>query len=144
MEEYSVYWIHLKSDSDIFLQGYIGKAKDIDSRWKRHRYHCVENDAKINKEPLYLAFRKHGIDNFVFEIVAKELDRESAHNLEYALRPCFGVGYNIGPGGTYSSVLKCSSLSKLRLSPNGLKGIAKYQNQVNRYYQKKANCIEAL
>lgn len=138
MGEYSVYWIHLKSEDDIFIQGYVGKAKDIEKRWRRHRAHSTENDKKVKKLPLYIAFRKHGLENFEFEIVAKELDQESAYNLEYALRPCFGVGYNVGPGGTYSSVMKCSSLSSLRLSASGLKRMEKYRNKVKNYYRKKA------
>lgn len=138
MEEYSVYWIHLKSEDDIYLQGYVGKAKDIERRWRRHKSHSAENDKKANKKPLYLAFRKFGIESFEFEVIAKELDQESAYNLEYALRPCFGVGYNTGPGGTYSSALKCSSLSSLRFTAIGQKRIEKYQNKVKKYYHENA------
>ena len=43
---------------------YIGQAKDIEIRWKEHITH-----SKTRKQILYNAMRKHGIENFNFEIL---------------------------------------------------------------------------
>ena len=137
MDRYSIYWIHLKSEGDIFLQGYVGKAKNVARRWKRHKAHSVLNSTKKNSRPLYVAFREHGLESFIFELVANDLDQRSAYNLEFALRPCFGVGYNMAAGGTYSSAIECSSLSPLRHTESGKKRMKQYRNAVLKHYQSK-------
>lgn len=113
-KQYCVYWIHLITQKDPFVGGYVGVACDIDKRWNRHRKHANLNATKRNRYPLYLAFRKHGLKCFLFESIASGLDKRSAYNLEYALRPHSNIGYNIDPGGHWRSCLNCSSLTPLR------------------------------
>ena len=46
---------------------YIGKSSNIEERWKYHKKRY--NDIKEYNKPLYRAFRKYGINNFLFEII---------------------------------------------------------------------------
>ena len=46
---------------------YIGKSSDIEERWKYHKKRY--NNIKEYDKPLYRAFRKYGINNFLFEII---------------------------------------------------------------------------
>lgn len=113
-EQYTVYWIHLLTQNDPFMGGYVGVACDLERRWHRHRQHAKLNGTKRNRYPLYAAFRRHGLACFSFELIASRLDKRSAYNLEYALRPHSNIGYNIEPGGYWRSCLACSSLTPLR------------------------------
>lgn len=80
---------------------YIGQSIDIDRRWKEHR-----NSYKTGKEILYRAIRKHGIENFEFEIIT-ECEKEELNELEqkYVLlyKSYVGFkkskGYNMTTGG---------------------------------------------
>lgn len=111
---HSVYWIRLEEHTDPFSQGYIGVTCHLERRWNRHCRHAEVRDVKINNMPLYVAFRKFGLGRFKFEELHKGLDKWSAYNIEYALRPHYGIGFNRGPGGFKRSALLCSSLSPLR------------------------------
>jgi group I intron endonuclease len=50
---------------------YIGKANDIDIRWRVHRWHGSTSTKVPTKLDLHLyrAMRKYGIDNFNFEVI---------------------------------------------------------------------------
>ena len=51
---------------------YIGQSTDIKGRWANHKRVIFENnkESEIKKRyPLYLAFKKYGIENFSFEIL---------------------------------------------------------------------------
>lgn len=113
-DRYSVYWIHLDTEVDPYVDGYVGVTCDIERRFRRHRMHAVlMPDVKKNSWRLYRAFREHGLDRFVFDVFLSNLDKWTAYNVEYALRPWKGIGYNIEHGGFYASRYKCSSLSPL-------------------------------
>lgn len=58
---------------------YVGKANDIVSRWSEHRRDYKKE--KFKKKHLYLAFRKHGIENFKFEVL-QECKEEELNMLE--------------------------------------------------------------
>lgn len=78
---------------------YIGQSKDIEVRWKNHiwRYKYKERDNLF----LYQAMRKHGIENFSFEVL-QECDEEELNDLEIkyiAQYQSFPNGYNMTAGG---------------------------------------------
>ncbi len=82
---------------------YIGQTKcdDVETRWKQHRKidsHCIG-------PYLFNAYRKHGIENFKFEIVCICFDEDcDKYEKEYILK--FNTitpnGYNIKLGPTFS------------------------------------------
>lgn len=111
---YAVYWIHLPDQLDPFLTGYVGVSNNVEKRWRRHQLHAEVRPAKRNSYPLYRAFRDVGIERFLIDVLFTGLDKESAHNLEYALRPAPGIGYNLDVGGFWRSCSQCSSLTPLR------------------------------
>ena len=84
-------------------KGYIGISKHISNRWNEHK-----NSAKReNPAPLYKAMRKHGIDNFVFEVLIAlpKFELDVLYDLEVffiADQNTYikdGRGYNLNRGG---------------------------------------------
>ena len=80
---------------------YIGQSVDIERRWRQHINFPKEN----SKYPLYQAFRKYGIENFIFEIVElcsqeKLNEREIYFIAKYN---SYKQGYNQTSGGSGSS-----------------------------------------
>lgn len=112
--KYFVYWIHLKTQVDPYVDGYIGVTNYLQRRWKRHKRHVQRIESKRNGYPLYVAFRQYGLNRFSFDVIATNLDKWSAYNMEYALRPHKRIGYNLEPGGFMKSCLLCCSISPLR------------------------------
>ena len=113
-DRYSVYWIHLVDERDPFVDGYIGVTCDVERRFARHRAHAaLVPDIKKNSYEIYKALRAHGLDSFAFDVLCSDLDKWTAYNIEYALRPWKGIGLNTSAGGFYASKFKCSSLSTL-------------------------------
>ncbi|MCU5706140.1 GIY-YIG nuclease family protein [Bacillus wiedmannii] len=56
---------------------YIGQSLDIPKRWENHK--CMNGN---HSYPLYLAFKKYGLDNFSFEIIER-CSKEEMEHLEY-------------------------------------------------------------
>lgn len=138
---YSVYWIHLRGAVDIYREGYVGVTVEIQRRWDRHRMHANELHSKRNGFPLYKAFRRYGLALFEFEVVADGLDKWSAHNLEFALRPRHHIGLNLEPGGFYASAFKVCSLSPLYPRALSEGDICQHpQVPPQRYWQRRASC----
>ena len=48
---------------------YIGRSIDIEHRWKTHRTTANQKADVHYNYPLYKAFRKYGVQNFIFEIL---------------------------------------------------------------------------
>jgi len=75
---------------------YLGSAKDIKSRWKRHRWELRHN--KHHSEHLQRAWNKYGEENFIFEILENtpvEMLLEREQILLDSLRPYQDdIGYN--------------------------------------------------
>ena len=84
---------------------YIGQSIKIEERWKDHKRESFKEDSEKYNYPLYQAMRKHGLENFKFEIIeecAPELlgEREKYYIALYGSYPVSdGKGYNQNPGG---------------------------------------------
>lgn len=83
---------------------YIGQTVNPDSRWYGHKWAAKQPDD--NKQAITRSIRKHGKDNFVFEIIARPLEQtqKAINDLETLLiaqeNACdMKIGYNILPGG---------------------------------------------
>ena len=48
---------------------YIGQSRCIEKRWNNHKIASHNENDKTYNYPLYKAFRKYGIDNFIFEVL---------------------------------------------------------------------------
>lgn len=95
-----VYWLHLKDDTDVFTQGYVGvTTRLIDIRFKEH---CSKFYNAYNPyNPLHLAFAKHGLESIVKTRLCV-CDEKQAYELERILRPFEYMGWNTVQGGKLS------------------------------------------
>ena len=83
---------------------YVGQSVDIERRWRQHINFPKEN----SKYPLYQAFRKYGIENFIFEIIEicplEKLDEREIYFI--AKYNSYHKGYNQTSGGSGSNHCK--------------------------------------
>ena len=86
-----VYWIHLKSDLDISISGYVGVTQYFDNRMRRHAL-------ARGRSHFARAVRLHGWSNVVAEIIYRG-SREECMNTELILRPTYNIGWNEARGG---------------------------------------------
>lgn len=89
---------------------YIGQSDNIKRRWKDHRGSAFNpNDADYN-HPLYRSMRKHGIENFLFEVL-EECSKDNLDDREIfyiAKYNSYEDGYNLTKGGR-----RCATVLKL-------------------------------
>ena len=89
-----------KITNNINGQCYIGQSVDIKRRWQRHKNYPNTN----SNYPLYLAFKKYGLENFTFETLEEceifELDEKEKYYIEYF--NSYKKGYNQTQGGSGS------------------------------------------
>lgn len=101
---------------------YIGQTKDPKGRWSRHK-----SDARLGKKRnwhLYDAMRKHGIDNFVFEIIAQTKIMAEVDQLETDLIDLYkssdrDLGYNISAGGQTNKLVSVETREKMSKAAMG-------------------------
>jgi group I intron endonuclease len=97
---------------------YIGQAKDINKRWKRYRVLDCKTQIK-----LFNSFKKHGIENHVFEIIEvcaiEELNEKEKHYISLFKSFKTENGMNLTKGGNY---ITQESILKMRLSYKGKTG----------------------
>lgn len=89
-----LYWIHRKSHTDISTEGYVGISTKVESRFSAHK------SALKGKSCLYRSeFRKAmEEDDLVFDVLLKSTTTYCLE-MERLLRPAWGIGWNIAPGG---------------------------------------------
>jgi group I intron endonuclease len=79
---------------------YIGQTVNVKSRWSSHLLSARNGVETL----LYRAVRKHGKDNFSFEVVEEAYSREELDELEIYYIELYntfkGRGYNMSVGGT--------------------------------------------
>ena len=82
-------------------QSYIGLSVNIEKRWNKHKSNYLNKNCKEYEKTLYRAFRKHGIENFSFEVIEEceflELPNREIYWISYY--DTFSNGYNETPGG---------------------------------------------
>ena len=83
---------------------YIGQSVDIERRWKEHRQRPFNSNSKQYESPLYRAIRKHGLDNFTFQVVEEGLPSELNDKETYWINyyDSYSNGYNLTLGGDTS------------------------------------------
>lgn len=88
-----VYWVRHKDHTDICSQGYVGVSNNSRRRFKEYRKF-------LGNTHLNNAIKKYGIDNILMSelLVA---DNGYCLQMERALRPSDGIGWNLTAGGGY-------------------------------------------
>ena len=62
---------------------YIGSSNNPERRWREHKSNSQNKNSITYNYPLYCAFRKYGIENFYFEIIANNfIDRYEMEEFE--------------------------------------------------------------
>lgn len=100
----ALYWLHLKDDTDVFTQGYVGvTTRLIEVRFKEHCNRYLTSYNSYN--PLHLAFDQYGIENIVKTRLCV-CDVKQAYELERLFRPFEYMGWNTAEGGKLSTSVK--------------------------------------
>ena len=88
-----------KITNKINNHAYIGQSTRIEHRWKEHK--SPYNWNRESKKPLYLAFQKYGLENFIFEVLEKcekeQLNKKVQYWISYY--NTYKNGYNQTSGG---------------------------------------------
>lgn len=96
---------------------YIGQSKDIEKRWKEHKFGCFNKNISDYDSKKNRAFRKYGIDNFCFEVIELLdellLDEREKYWIQYY--DSVNNGYNTSYGG-YSPNLQGENHSQAKFS----------------------------
>jgi len=97
---------------------YVGKAEDIEDRWKEHRY-LLNKKKHINKH-LENSWYKYGMENFIFYIIEiceseKLSERERFYIFYFDAK---NNGYNLTDGGQGILGYRHTEKSKLKMSIN--------------------------
>lgn len=82
---------------------YIGQSRCIEKRWSNHKIASHNENDKTYNYPLYKAFRKYGIDNFIFEVL-EECKIEKLNEKEAYYISLYKPEYNQTEGGDYKIV----------------------------------------
>lgn len=103
----------------INLKKYVGQTNNPKQRWRTHKS-SARNGVDF---ALYRAFRKYGINNFSFEVIATCLKDEHSTETEMLLikqHKSFGNnGYNMTPGDSSTRGLKWTRLQRDKRSGSG-------------------------
>lgn len=96
MENYIIYWAHLKEHKNPMSEGYIGITKNsLDKRKSKH----ISN-SKTMKIKFYNFLKKYK-DEIIWEVIDENKSKIMAQLIELILRPKLNIGWNSAIGGTY-------------------------------------------
>lgn len=97
---------------------YIGQSKDIDKRFYEHKRKAFRKNDKEYEKTLYRAFRKYGLENFIFEILeeCEEIDLNGKEKMYIKKYNTFSNGYNETIGGDGVKGLSCERHPKTKLT----------------------------
>ncbi len=90
-----VYWIHLPNHTNPKLEGYIGIATNLQTRWSVHRHNAA--NGKTDTPHLSNAINLYG-DSIIWESIFTG-PYEGCMQLEEYFRPTSHIGWNISIGG---------------------------------------------
>lgn len=94
MKIFNVYWYHLSTHTDPYLEGYVGVTSQIAIRHRCHK-HGRWGGSKV----LHKAFIKYGEENIICDVLHIVNTKEQAYKIESKYRPRESTGWNIAIGG---------------------------------------------
>ena len=96
---HKVYWIHLKDQTDVFSQGYVGvTSKTVEERFASHCWVSERKKGTTDYQVVHAAISKYGKENLVVDTLIVS-EKEYAYDLENKLRPTKCIGWNVAVGG---------------------------------------------
>lgn len=99
---------------------YIGQSDNIHRRWREHKKLSVMENGPQYNNPLYSSMRKHGMENFEFEILEEcskdKLDEKEIYYIALFNANNRNCGYNLTTGGSRAP-------TKTKLSPDEIQAI---------------------
>lgn len=108
---------------------YIGQSRDIEKRFSRYR-RCIKNSGQIR---LYRSFKKHGVENHMFEII-EECDFEKLNERERYWQDFYNVigknGLNCVLQQTISKPKLVTRETSLKISKSNLGKIVKESTKI--------------
>lgn len=145
--EKKLFGIIYKITNQINGKVYIGQTiNELSARLRRHR-----SDAKLGKSNNYVhkAIRKYSWENFIFEVIACAVDRDSLNLLEILLIIQYNskdqkVGYNNADGGNVNSGYTRAKTSNQKQSDTKSNPVAQFSlkgNFITEYKSIKAASI---
>jgi len=109
---------------------YVGKTNDPESRKKGHFHFDLRR--KVPRQAIHAAIKKHGVENFVFEVISEHDSEEEAFAEENRLikqKLSEGTGlYNMNEGGKGGSSPTEETRAKMSASRMGIQ----YSNETKR------------
>lgn len=110
---------------------YVGQTKNITQRKAGHFYAA----RKGNERPLYRSIRKHGAENFSFEVI-EECDDEIINEREQFWVAHFDSfnpekGYNLTSGGNAATSVSLETRRKLSVSLTGLTKSVEHKTKIS-------------
>jgi group I intron endonuclease len=113
MTAYAIYIITNK----INAKQYVGITKRLSRRWTEHKM------MKGDSVALYSAFKKYGVENFVFTHIADAFDKDAACTIERLLiaekNTITPNGYNMTSGGDGGFVMSDETRAKMSAAKKG-------------------------
>lgn len=103
-----------KITNQINGKSYVGQAIDIQSRWNSEKSRAFNPSSNEYNRTLSQAFRKYGLNNFIFEII-EECDKSQLNEREIYYISLFNTyfnGYNETTGSTYGNENACVKINK--------------------------------
>lgn len=112
MDNHTLYWYHLETYSNPYIEGYIGVTNDMD---RRHLEHMRNSNGLVNH--FYNAIKYHGKENIRLTILYTNINEQEAYDLEFIYRPESNIGWNFAVGGKDTlAVLPTTEVTLFHLS----------------------------
>lgn len=103
-----------KITNKITNKSYIGQSINIESRWSKEKSRAFQPNCEEYNKTLFKSFRKHGLENFTFEIIEEcpmdQLDEKEQYYI--SLYDTYFQGYNETTGGQAGNFNTCYKISK--------------------------------
>lgn len=96
-----------KITNQITKLAYVGQARDMKERWREHMKFGLGIDTPANN-PLYMAMKKDGLENFTFELLEKcdTKDLDEKEKFYISLYDTYTYGYNSNSGVGKKGLIK--------------------------------------